>query len=276
MGKCRFVVFADIHYLNQRPKVIDASLSRKLTQFAIPITNTLIDDINKYKPNFCVCLGDLIEDTLSHEQDITNFTYIWNKLKRLEVPFYSVLGNHDLRTMNSRSELEKIMEIKNATFSFDFNGYHFVVLTTNIREDIGNENAGIYRTQYMSEPEINWLRKDLANNKLPCIIFTHFGLAEDTLIGNYWFESDPQDGLMGNRGVIKDIITQNNHVIAVFSAHQHWTKQLQENGINYYVVGSLTDNIDMQGIPDGIYLKVELEDNTIKIEEDHAKINIGW
>lgn len=248
-------------------------MSRKLTQFSIPIIDKLIEKINEYKPDMCVCLGDLIEDTFNHDKDIINFTYIWNKLKNINVPFYSVLGNHDLRTMNSRSELEEIMKVPNATFSFDLKGYHFIILTSNIREDLGGDDGGIYKAQCVLEEEIKWLKEDLSKNKLPCIIFTHFGLAEDRQIGNYWFEKNPQSGLMNNRKVIKEIIKSNNNVIAVFNGHQHWTKQLQEDKINYYVVGSLTDNVDMLGIPDGIYLQIELEDRNIKVKEKHVEIS---
>lgn len=273
MSKCSLIIFSDIHYLDKRPKVLDAYLSRKLTQFSIPIVDALIENINEYKPDVCICLGDLIEDTFHHDKDILNFICIWDKLKKLNVPFYSVLGNHDLRMMNSRNELEKIMGIKNATFSFDLNGYHFVILTTDIREDLGKEDGGIYKAQCLSQREIEWLKKDLAKNKLPCIIFTHFGLAEDKLIGNFWFENEPQAGLMSNRKEVKEIIKSDGNVIAVFSGHQHWTKKLQEDGINYYAVGSLTDNVDMKGIPDGIYLKVKLDNKKIDIKEEHIKVS---
>ena len=36
--------------------------------------------------------------------------------------------------------------------------------------------------------------------------------------------------------------------------------------------GSLTDNIDMLGVPEGIYLEVELEDREIRIQEKHIEI----
>lgn len=151
------------------------------------------------KLDLSINLGDLIQDMFNHDKDIENYTFIWNKLKRIQVPFYSVLGNHDLRTVNSRKELEKIMEYENATFSFDLNNYHFIFLSTDIRDDYGKKDGGIYKSGCMSQKEISWLKEDLAKNKLPCLIFTHFGLAEDKQIGNYWFEKNPENGLMINR-----------------------------------------------------------------------------
>lgn len=273
MSKCKLIIFSDIHYLDKRPEKLDFNLSRKLTQYSTEITDKLIEKINKEKPDISICLGDLIEDTFDHDKDIINYTYIWNKLKNIQIPFYSVIGNHDLRTMNSRKEIEEIMEYENATFSFNQNNYHFIILTTDIREDLKGNDGGIYKAQCMAEKEINWLKQDLEKNELPCIIFTHFGLAEDRQIGNYWFEKNPEEGLMNNRKEVKEIIEADNNIIAIFNGHQHWTKKLKENRKSYYVVGSLTDNIDFTGIPDGIYLEVELEDKNVKVMQRHIKIN---
>lgn len=272
MGKCKLIIFSDIHYLDKRPEKLSFRLNRKLTQYSVIIMDKLIDKINKNKPDLSICLGDLIEDTFNHDKDIENYTYIWNKLKNIQVPFYAVIGNHDLRTMNSRKELEKIMEYENATFSFDIKGYHFIILSTDIREDLGGDDGGVYKAHCMSKKEIKWLKEDLNNNKLPCIIFTHFGLAEDKQIGNYWFEKKPENGLMNNRKEIKNIIKNDKNIIAIFSGHQHWTKQLKEDGKSYYILGSLTENIDMKGLPDGVYLEVELENNNIKVKEKHIKV----
>ena len=73
----------------------------------------------------------------------------------------------------------------------------------------------------------------MKKNNLPCLIFTHFGIAEDEQNGNFWFEIEPEAGLLGNRKQIKDIINNDENIIGVFTAHQHWTKIITENGKNY-------------------------------------------
>ena len=272
MGKCRLIIFSDIHYLDRPIEDNELNKKRKLTNYAEKILDLLIKKINREKPDLCICLGDLIQDVANMEIDKKNFKYIWNKLKDINVPFYSVLGNHDLKSMNSRKELEEIMGYKNATFSIDLCGYHFIILSTDIREDFMKKDGGIYKAQCMNKEEIEWLKKDLEKNNLPCIIFTHFGIAEDKQIGNYWFEKIPEKGLMSNRKEVKDIIKEDNNIIAIFSGHQHWTKQIQEDGKNYYLLGSLVENINMDGIPDGVYLEVELKDQDVKIVEKHIRI----
>ena len=42
--------------------------------------------------------------------------------------------------MDSRKEIEQIMGYENATFSVNVKEYHFVILSTNIREDNGEKD----------------------------------------------------------------------------------------------------------------------------------------
>lgn len=82
---------------------------------------------------------------------------------------------------------------------------------------------------------------------------------------------------MSNRKEVKEIIKTDENVVAIFNGHQHWTKQLKEDGKNYYVVGSLIENVGMQGLPDGVYLEVELENRKVKVIEKHIKTsNINY
>ena len=155
MSRCKLIVFSDIHYLDKRPEETDWVLNRKLTQYADEIMDKLIKEINSsYKPDVSICLGDLIEDVFNYEQDLNNYKYIWNKLKNIHIPFYSVIGNHDLRTINSREKLEEIMGYNNATFSFDLNDYHFIILSTDIIEDICIDNSVLNKYKHISEKEI--------------------------------------------------------------------------------------------------------------------------
>lgn len=171
--------------------------------------------------------------------------------------------------MNKREEVEEIMGYKHSTFSVNANGYHIIILGTEIRHELGLERGGIFKTQYISKEDLEWLKNDLKNNTLPCLVFTHFGLAEDRMEGNYWFGETPEYALLRNREEVKEIFKKDKNIIAVFSGHQHWTKTLQEDGIPYYVLGSLTENIDNNGVPDGVYFEVGLEEEKINVIEHH-------
>lgn len=276
MSKCKLVIFSDIHYAPERPVNNGSIIDRKLMEYAVPVLETLINKINNdIKPDVAINLGDLVEDFNDHDKDIINLNFIWNMLKKIKVPFYSAIGNHDLRSMSSRREVEQIMGYEHSTFSIDMLGYHFVFLGLDVNEGLGVESGGIFKTQFISEEDLEWLKVDLRNNTLPSLIFTHFGIAEDDMKGNWWFEKYPDHAVLENRKEVKEILKKDKNLLAVFSGHQHWTKRKVEDEINYYVVGSLTENIHDDGIPDGVYFEVDLEGNRIEVKEHHLKINIG-
>lgn len=266
----KIVIFSDLHYLDSNH---DEQYNRKLTKLSIPLIKKLEEEINNnIKPDLCVCLGDLIEDTNNHDQDIVNLKYICNKFKNIKIPFYVVPGNHDLRSMNFRQEVEDIMESGHSTFSINIKGYHLVFLGLDVRNDLGNAEGGILKTQFISKDDLKWLKNDLKDNNMPCIVFNHFGIAEDDMIGNWWFETCPESALLANRKELKEILRSNTEIIGVFSGHQHWTKKIKENGIDYYVLGSITENINNDGIPDGVYFEVNVKDNKMSVIEKHIRL----
>lgn len=268
--KCKIIIFSDIHYLDVGTEPRN---KRKITKLAIPILNKLIDEINnKYKPDVSIHLGDLIQDDRNHNKDLENIKYVCEQLKNIKFPFYSIIGNHDLATMESRREVEEVLGYEHSTFSVNINGYHLILLGSDVEINIGDINGGVNKTRFISKEDLEWLQKDLQENKLPCIIFSHFGIAEDNMKGNYWFEERPEQALFENRKELKQIIKENNNIIAVFSGHQHWTKKINEDEINYYLLGSLVEDINSNGIPDGVYFEVNLENEKIDVVEHHIVI----
>ena len=171
-----------------------------------------------------------------------------------------------------RKEVEDIMGYEHSTFSFNLNGYHFILLGNDVVEGISRERGGLFRTQYISSEDLKWLEKDLANNDLPTLIFTHFGVAEDDLKENWWFHDDFECGLLKNRKQLKEIIEKYKNILGFFSGHQHWTKKIIENNITYYILGSLTENINNDNIPDGVYFVVNLEDDKMEVIENHLNL----
>lgn len=269
----KLVVFSDIHYAPEPPINNGSIIHRKLTEYSIPIIKKLIDKINStIKPDVVINLGDLIENFNDHDIDIINLDFIWNILKDIKAPFYSAIGNHDLRSMQNREEVEQIMGYENSTFSVDINGYHLIFLALTINTQIGTVESGNQKTRRISKEDLEWLKSDLKMNSLPCFVFTHYGIAEDEMKGNWWFNECPNSALLENRKEVKDILNNDNHLLAVFSGHQHWTKKTIENGINYYIVGSLTENINNDGIPDGVYLEIDVEQNKLKVNECHIRL----
>ncbi len=271
---CKIVIFSDLHYAPEIPVNNGSEIGRKLVEKSLPIFENLLYKINnEIKPDIVFNLGDVIEDFNDKEKDKQNYSFILNKLKQLNCPFYSATGNHDLRSMDSREELEELMGYEHSTFSLDFNGYHFIVLGLELNNNQSNVFGGILKANRVSKEDLIWLENDLKHNKLPCIIFSHYSVASDDMKGNYWFgRGNAERGVLGNSKEIKDILKKDKNLIAVFSGHQHWTKFHIEDGVNYYVIGSLSENINNNGIPDGVYFEVDLKDKNITIAEKRITI----
>lgn len=269
----KIVLFSDLHYAPEKPINNGSIIERKLMEYAEPLLERLTDKINnEIKPDLIINLGDLVEDFNDHDKDIINLNYIWDKFKNIKGRFYSCIGNHDLRSMSSRNEVEQIMEYKHSTFSFNINGMHVVILGTDVNNHIDVTSGGILKTQYISKEDLNWLKEDLNMNNLPTIICIHYGVAEDSMKGNWWFETCPEHALLGNRKELKKIIKNSKNILAVFSGHQHWTKHIKEDEISYYVLGSMTENINNDGVPDGVYYIVEFDGKNIEVIEKHIRL----
>ena len=273
MKKFKIVVFSDLHYAPELPVNNGSKIDRKLIPFAEAILEKITEEINeKIKPEIVINLGDSVEDFNDKEKDLINLKYIWEKYKKINSNFVSCVGNHDLRSMDTREEVEKIFEYEHSTFSLDYKGLHIIVLGTYVNNEIGTAEGGIYKTQFVSNEDLEWLKKDLEQNCLPTIVCLHFGLAEDNMKDNWWFENCPETALLGNRQEVKKILTSDKNILAVFSGHQHWTKCIKENNITYYVLGSLTENINNDGVPDGVYFIVDFDGKTLNVETHHIRL----
>jgi len=149
-------------------------------------------------------------------------------------------------------------------YSFDRGEYHFIALSFEMTEDHTHDLAAI--SAQIPKTQIEWLKEDLSKTNKFCIIFVHYGLADDDMKGNFWFEKDSHHAMMGNRKEVRKILEDSGKVKAVISAHQHWNRMKIHNGIPYFTVTSMIENTHNDGIASGA--------NTI-IELDSEKINVN-
>lgn len=253
----KILVFADLHYFGGEEIRFDSQ--KKLVQFAIPMLKKLIETADREDVALTVNLGDIIQDTNDKALDLECLSYMFSYLKKFKSPCYSVLGNHDLKMMDAAEEVEQIMGYP-SRYSMDVEGFHLVFLTTDVMPALGTKRGGSYKTQILSEGGVAWLKKDLANNNLPCLIFTHFPVAENEAV---------QDECMflKNRDDVKQVLRGDKNVKAVFSGHQHPPKLLTEDGIPHYIVGSPTYSQKADGIPLGVFVMIETAGENVTVTE---------
>jgi outer membrane protein assembly factor BamB/predicted phosphodiesterase len=165
-------------------------------QEVIPAFNALLP-----KPDFIINTGDLTEAGTE-----TQFSLYTTLIHQINIPVYSVLGNHEVRWTDICKE-RFVHYFGNRYYSFDHNGIHFVILDGTIPLQ---HHGHFYRTQ------LAWLKKDLKHlkKKTPVIITLHHPPASG-------------DRVIDNAPALFEVIHSYN-VVAILVGHGHI------NQLNYY------------------------------------------
>lgn len=259
----KFAIINDMH-LGPPDQGFYKGVQRKLTGEAERLITDFVQHMNsKEHPEFVVNLGDSIEDVNNRETDIWYFKKTIDLLSKLKMPMYALVGNHDVRTL-TQVEIAKMFGYERMYYSFDHGDYHFIVLSFEMTGDHTRDLGDIYAE--IPKDQIKWLKKDLQETHKKTVVFTHYGVAEDDLKGNFWFETAPHIAMLGNRKDIRKILEESGKVRAVISAHQHWNRMFVHKGIPYFTVTSLVENFNNDGIPAEAHTIVNLDDDKITIE----------
>lgn len=257
----KILVFSDLHRYDGNMEEFHSE--RKLVQYALPMLEGFIRVAKEEGVSLAVNLGDLIQDTNDKALDRACLSDMLARLDGFPCPCHSVLGNHDMKMMDTMDEIDAVMGDKSTTYSIDFEGYHLVFLTTELRPEMGNGRGGSYKTQHLSESTLRWLEQDLAKNTHPCFVFTHFPLADDSRVLDECM-------YMSNRREVRKILGRAENIRAVFVGHQHTPRTVEAEGLQYYVVGSPTFSSAEDGVPIGVFRMIETDGDRIDIIERHV------
>ena len=124
---------------------------------------------------------------------------------------YHVLGNHDMVDYGfTKAQTMSWWGMKERYYSFNRNGYHFIVLDGN---DENPKPWNEYYNRYIGSNQKKWLLEDLKKSYLPTIIFSHQSL-------------DSKGGIFNQheiRKIVEDSIFINGDkkVIACICGHHH-------------------------------------------------------
>jgi hypothetical protein len=162
-----------------------------------------------------ICVGDIVGDNLPL------FNTYNDAIARSSIPFYQVIGNHDLDYDNGGGEgaNESFSKMYGPTYySFNRGKVHYVVLNNVFYLGSGREYKG-----YVSEDQLNWLRKDLSYvspNKL-IVLCTHIPVT-------YGIE---------NKRELYEILKP--FKVHVMSGHMHINQNFIEDNVYEHVHGAV-------------------------------------
>lgn len=252
----KFAIITDIHHGPDGSGVRHGQ-QRKLVAKAVEEVKKTISTLNARNDiEFVVNLGDSIEDVNDESVDIAYFTEIQSELKTLTKPLYTLIGNHDQRTL-SHNKLRELLGVDSLYHSFESSGIKFIALHvqmlgnhTVVQSDI---RAGI------DDEQLRWLKNEL-NSKIPVVVLSHYSAADMNLTNNFWFDGAPQHALISNRAELREIFEKSGNVIAFINGHVHWNNVTIHNSIPYITQQSISENFVVNGTPAGTHSVVEITD----------------
>ncbi len=242
----RFGIITDLHYADRGPvggRHFKESKA-KLAEF--------VAAMNAARADFVIELGDFKDQDVEPvpARTLAYLSAIEAVFARFRGPRYHVLGNHDedsiskpefqARVSNTGQPAEKTY------YSFDTNGFHFVVLDANFTSGGNGYERGRYAWTDANIPpfEVDWLKSDLEAAGTPAIVFTHQELDEN---GDYSVK---------NAAAVRAVLESSGRVRAVFQGHRHQGAFSTLNGISYYTLKAACEGAPPEG---NSYALVEAE-----------------
>lgn len=255
----RFGLTTDSHYADR-----EHSGTRYYRQ-SIDKMNEFVEVMNREKVDFVAHLGDFKDqDANPKEEDTIRYLKMLERAYgQFNGPRYHCVGNHDVDSITKSQFLSHIENTGIAKdksyYSFDQEGYHFVVLDANYHADGRDQfylEGADWQDPNIPEVEYNWLKEDLESNELPTIIFCHHPL----------YEYHPGGGAnyhVADSEKFQRLFESSGKVLAVFHGHVHAEEFTQINGIHYVTQLGM---VDYQGLENNSFAIVEINKNSIHIK----------
>ncbi|MBD3413481.1 MAG: metallophosphoesterase [Candidatus Aminicenantes bacterium] len=244
--------------------------------------------VNELKPDFVLTGGDLIMDANSQSFERADELYILyrNISEQLEMPVYNTMGNHEIFGVGRHSDVdpshpefgEKMYQnrIGKLYYSFDYKGWHFMVLDS-VEFTPDHQCVGRIDPQQME-----WIQQDLQSvaPETPIVISTHIPLvsAYPVFVGNP-VRSGSSSIVVNNGPQVLQLFKEHNLKL-VLQGHLHWIEDISIGGIRFITNGAVSANW-WEGPRDGLqegfgHIKVKgdsVEWEYIDFQWDHAQFD---
>ena len=157
-----------------------------------------------------------------------------------EIPMYSVLGNHDMWWQGKGDELFgkpgvlKMLGLSNNYYSFDKNGWHFIMLDSNHSKSPG----------MLDDDQWNWFTKDVqASQGKPTLIMSHYPLLSCTGITDNkpdFIGPFKVSGSYNHLDIMKfiEVFNKNKNIKICLSGHIHLLDKVWYNDVSYLCNGA--------------------------------------
>ena len=217
----------------------------------------------KQKPDLLVELGDLIDAAESVETEQKYLATIHKEFAALPGEKHYVLGNHCVQTLTKQEFLAGVGKQK-SHYSFDAQGFHFVVLDACYRADgqpYGRNNFEWTDANIPAE-QVDWLKADLKAARGKAIIFAHQRL------------DGKNDHCVKNAEQVRQVLEDSGKVLAVFQGHSHKNDLKDINGIHYCTLVAMVEGSGAEN--NGYSLLDILDGGTLRLQGYRKQSNYDW
>lgn len=214
-------------------------------------TRKIVHDVTKSDNTlFGISLGDIVGDNLDLHPIYKE------RMRHLALPWYNVMGNHDMNfdaTTDELSDETFEMNFGSANYAFNYGNAHFIILDNILYPDPrdGRGYWGGYREDQLAFLENNL--KHVPNDKL--VVLSQHIQMKDNSGGSYRLE---------DRQRVFDLLKEFENVL-IMSAHTHLQEQIEytevhgwkgQKPLHEYNVGTTSGDwysgkMDANGLPDG-------------------------
>lgn len=190
-------------------------------EYRTQVLEEAVESINKEKDiAFVVFTGDNIDSPKPYY--LPDFVKIIN---RLNVPYYIIIGNHDVYKNNGLSKAQYLEIIRENNFFYKYtkpnyvfkkNGFVFIVVDG--AKEVIPGTGGYYK-----QDTLNWLDKQLTKHKKsPVVILQHFPVVEPK-------ESKTHEVYQKENYL--NIIDNHDNIVSVIAGHYHINGEKMRNGV---------------------------------------------
>ncbi len=204
-----------------------------------------IDTANKLNADFVLTGGDLVFDVLrgNRPRGDSLFQLYKETIKRLKMPVYNVIGNHELFGIYEGSGISPAdpdykygmykRYLGETFYSFNHKGWHFIALNS-----IDEKNKKYIGT--IGKDQIEWLKKDIAgvSPETPIAIVLHIPLV--SVQAQIYPKTDkpevPNELWVDNRNEVLELFKKHN-LRLVLQGHLHWVEDINVGGKTRFITG---------------------------------------
>ena len=226
------VHITDTHHTSTPPKTTSLSRKHYIRIFGYKlhkpdfanstrILQNTLEHINKeIKPDMVVITGDIVD----RGDDREGMKQVKNMLNKLNCPWYTVIGDHDLNS--GQDEKENYKEVfGKINYSLDYKGWNVIML-------------GIHP----GDNDLEWLKNELdAKADKPAILCMHKMLIASWLMKKLSKRHYCPELTSPKAGQILNILSNHGRTVVVLSGHSHTNYRTSRNSISYISTASLVE-----------------------------------